>query len=79
VKVKESFALYSSRTKKEILARVKAGSEVAIVAYDPSPKCKPSEMGYEGCDWFLVRSSTGLMGWVELGELDKGAELPWAG
>jgi hypothetical protein len=67
VKVKESFPLYTTRGKKEVLARVKVGTQVRILAHDPAAKA------------FLVRSSTGLLGWVMFTELEKGAELPWAG
>src|SRR5688572_15578787 len=72
VKVKESFPLYTTRARKDVLARVKAGSEVTIVA------CGASKAG-AACDLFLVRSSTGLLGFVSFAELEKGAELPLAG
>jgi len=66
-KVKESFPLYTTRAKKDVLARAKVGSEVNVVAHDPAAKL------------FLVRSATGLLGWVTFADLERGADLPWAG
>jgi hypothetical protein len=78
VKVKGALALVAHRDKKDVLARLKVGSEIDLLAYDPSPKCK-ADKEIEPCDWFLVRSSSGLLGWVTFEALEAGAELPWAG
>lgn len=77
--VKATFPLYATRAKKEVLARAKVASKVTLVAHDPSPKCAAGELGFEPCDWFLVRSATGLLGWVLFSDLAAGLELPFAG
>jgi hypothetical protein len=79
LKVKQSVAVHTTRAKKELLARPKIGSDVVVVAHDPSPTCKPGDLGFEPCEWFLVRTATGLLGWIELGDLAKLVELPFAG
>ena len=79
IDVKTTFPLYATRAKKLVLARTKAGSKVTLVAHDPAPKCKAGDLGFEPCDWFLVRSSTGLLGWVSFGELSAAVDLPFAG
>lgn len=79
LKVKESVAIFTTRAKKEILARPKVGSDVVLVAHDRAPVCKPGDLGLEPCDWFLVRTATGLLGWIDGGELVKLVELPFAG
>ena len=79
-KVKTMFPIAASRAKgAAILARLKPGSEITLVAYDASPACKPGDRVYEPCDLILVRSSSGLLGWVTIEVLDQNVELPWAG
>jgi hypothetical protein len=79
VEVKATFPMYTTRAKKDVLGRTKVGSKVTLVAHDPSPKCAAGESGFQACDWFLVRSSTGLLGWVLYSDLEKGVDLPFAG
>jgi len=58
--------------------RIKPGSQVRILAADLSA-CRARESG-QGCTRYLVRTSSGLLGWVDEGALDRGlANLPWAG
>lgn len=79
-KVKSSFPIQVGRNNPEPLAKLKVGSELRVLAYDPSPKCKGGEdQPFEPCDLFLVRSASGLLGWARFDQLQGGAELPWAG
>lgn len=79
-KVKSSFPIQVGRSNAEPLAKLKVGSEIRVLAYDPSPKCKANEdQAFEPCDLFLVRSASGLLGWARFDQLQAGVELPWAG
>jgi hypothetical protein len=79
-KVKSSFPIQVGRSQQEPLAKLKVGSEIRVLAYDPSPKCKASDdHPFEPCDLFLVRSASGLLGWARFDQLQSGADLPWAG
>lgn len=87
--VGKGFPIYTSRQDSIVLANLKQGSEILVVACDPSPtkcrECKLPEGETENfcdweCDWYLVRSTTGLLGWVRLKTLSECVhDLPWAG
>ena len=66
--VRESFPIYHSRNHSGIVARVQPGSKVLLLACDPSPECKTpkGEVDDYYCDWYLIRSVTGLTGWARL-------------
>jgi len=79
--VRESFPIYHSRNHSGIVARVRPGSRVLLLACDPSPECKTpkGEVDDYFCDWYLIRSVTGLTGWARLGFFwNKVEGLPWA-
>jgi hypothetical protein len=79
--VRESFPMYHSREHSDIVARVRPGSKVLILVCDPSPECKTPEGEADDyyCDWYLLRSVTGLTGWARLRSFwDKVEGLPWA-
>ncbi|MBN1572415.1 MAG: hypothetical protein JW984_04380 [Deltaproteobacteria bacterium] len=76
--VKESFPVYKTRGEKNVVAETLPTSKILIIACDPSPKCEDG--GDFFCDWYLVKTNTGLIGWVRLKTLsDKLESLPWAG
>ncbi len=64
--VKKSFPVYRSRTGNEVIANTMPGSNFLILACDPSPKCLNaySELDDYFCDWYLIKTVTGLVGWV---------------
>jgi hypothetical protein len=71
--VKKSFPLQRSRTDSSVVANLAPDTKVLVVAAAP-----PSASG--ATDWYLIKSSTGLMGWARLepgSELVEG--LSWAG
>jgi hypothetical protein len=71
--VKQSFPLARSRTDKSVVANVAQGSKIQVLAASPvDPKTQDS--------WYLVKSATGLLGWVSTKDLSEKTEgLPWAG
>lgn len=79
-KVQTSFALQLSRSNPEPLAKLKVGSEIQILAYAPTQACAAgSDAPFAPCALFLVRSASGLLGWVRFDVLQANAELPLAG
>ncbi len=79
--VRESFPIFHSRKHSDIVARVRPGSKVLLLACDPSPECKTpkGEVDDYYCDWYLIRSVTGLTGWARLRSFwNKVEGLPWA-
>jgi hypothetical protein len=71
--VKESFPLVRSSKDKSVVANLAQGSKIQVLAATPEdPKTRDS--------WYLVKSSTGLLGWTRPQNLqDKTEGLPWAG
>ena len=71
--VKQSFALVRSRTDKTVVANLAQGSKIQVIAAEP--------VGADDAPlWYLVKSSTGLMGWAQTQDLtDKTEGLPFAG
>lgn len=79
--VRESFPILERRERSQIVARVRPGSKVLILVCDPSPECKTPEGEIDDyyCDWYLIRSVTGLTGWARLRSFwNKVEGLPWA-
>lgn len=70
--VKKSFPIQRSRTDSQVVANVAPGSKLTVVASAPDPK-------NERKDWYLIKTSTGLMGWAKMETISEGLELPWAG
>jgi hypothetical protein len=68
--VKQSFPLARSRTDKTAVATLAQGSKIEILAAAPVGK---------GDYLYLVKSSTGLLGWATSKDLMAKAELPLAG
>lgn len=79
-RVLKTFELKLNRKDGGVLARPRIGSEVELLAYHRDPTQGNGEDD-EISDWYLVKTETGLMGWVQMGTLrDEGVlELPWAG
>ena len=76
--VKASFPVYGTRDEKSVVANTLPGSKILIISCDPSPKCADGDDYF--CDWYLIKTATGLEGWVRLKTLsDKLESLPWAG
>ncbi|XXF75675.1 hypothetical protein P2318_21750 [Myxococcaceae bacterium GXIMD 01537] len=71
--VKDSFPLARGRTDKAPLAQLAKGSRITILAATPVGPGTPERL-------YLVKSSTGLLGWATPDDLGKHTEgLPWAG
>lgn len=70
--VVKTFPIYKSRDSSQIIANLKEGSKILIIA------CSP-----EGSDdmkhWYLIKSESGLLGYAKLESFfDKVEGLPWA-
>lgn len=76
-KVKETFPVYERRNTPAVVANTRAGSTMLVVACDPSPRC-PGDTN-DACHWYLIKTESGLLGWVRLETLRDKADLPWAG
>jgi hypothetical protein len=79
----QSFELLAERNENsKVVATVNPGVNVKFIEADITPVCINSA-GYEDedeCDWFLVESSDGATGWVQLKNFrDKVEGLIWAG
>lgn len=71
-KVEGNVVLKRSRTDPAAIATLAKGSTVQLLACDPSPKAADDF-------WYLIKSGTGLLGWVRQKELQAIGGLPWAG
>jgi hypothetical protein len=71
-KVRTSFPLMHSRGSREVVAHVAPDTEVRIVAAEGEARSGKER-------WYLVRTSTGLMGWARRATLDAHTVLPLAG
>lgn len=81
--VMQSFELRAERDENsKVIATVSPGVNVKFIEADITPVCINSA-GYEDddeCDWFLVETSGGAKGWVQLKNFrDKVEGLIWAG
>jgi hypothetical protein len=75
--VRESFPVYKTRDGRSVVANTLPNSRILIIACDPSPRCP--ESGDYFCDWYLIKTVTGLVGWVRLESLsERVVSLPWA-
>jgi hypothetical protein len=73
VKVRESFPIRLQRHRPASEIRVRAGGEVELLAVDLSgPECGQGQRG--PCEVFLIRTSTGVTGWVERWKLEPNVE-----
>jgi hypothetical protein len=71
--VKKSFPLARSRTDKAVVANLAPDSKIQVLAASP---VSPNSRDF----WYLVKSSTGLLGWTRSKDLAEKTEgLPWAG
>jgi hypothetical protein len=70
-KVRESFSIYKTRTGSDVVANLKTNSTCFIMVCDTSP-AKPMS------DWYLIKSTTGLVGWAREKTVYDKLELPLA-
>ena len=71
--VKKSFPIVRSSKDKAVVANLAEGSKIQVLAAMP---VGPKEPDF----WYLVKSSTGLLGWTRTQNLSEKTEgLPWAG
>jgi len=90
VTVSESFPIYRSPTDAGVVANLRPGSRVLLVATPGVPRVKPRagakrvDRGQEEADgymstWFLIKSESNLMGWARLQTLyAKTSDMPMA-
>lgn len=81
-KVRGSFPIYKTRGDSTIVANLKPPSKVLILLCDPSPTSKGETDDYFDdyfCDWYLIKSETGIVGWARLKTFYRRLEgLVWA-
>ena len=80
---KVSFPVYRTRSGGEVIANTRPNSNFIILACDPSPEClnRYGEVDNYSCDWYLIKTVTGLVGWVRfetLMDYEKVGGLPLA-
>jgi hypothetical protein len=72
-KIDKSFPIYSHRQGKSIVANLMPNSKINILVCDCSNEKR--EMN----NWYLIKSTTGLVGWARLASFyEKVSDLPWA-
>lgn len=72
--VKQSFPLMYSRTDKTVVANLAQNSKIQVLVAEPVRAESDLQL------WYLVKSSTGLVGWVRTQDLAEKTEgLSWAG
>jgi hypothetical protein len=69
--VRETFSIYKTRGASHVVANLKPKSECLILVCDPSP-------AQYGDDWYLIKSTTGLVGWAQEKTIYDKLMLPWA-
>jgi hypothetical protein len=67
----ETFPIYKTRSASHVVANLKPKSVCLILVCDPSP------VEY-GDDWYLIKSTTGLVGWTQEKTMYDNLILPWA-
>ncbi len=79
-KPKGSPKLFRTPEHKGVVGVLAPGKPVDIIGYLPRKSaCKKQEDSpFASCDAFLIRSSSGLVGWIWFEDLDSDS-LPWAG
>jgi hypothetical protein len=71
--VSQTFPLQRSRTDGSLIANVAPDTRILLVAAAPQP-------GNGDKDWYLIKTSTGLMGWARLQSFaTRVKDLPWVG
>ncbi len=62
------------------LYEVPKGVRIEFLKADIRNKCTEPDSWYEGCNWYLIRTSTGTEGWIMMKDFsDKIEGIPWAG
>jgi len=67
VLINKDFPVYLNRSNLNSLIKLKAGSYITLLAVDYSEKScknKSGKINDWGCEWYLIKSSSGLLGWV---------------
>jgi hypothetical protein len=81
-KPKGSPKMFRTPEKNGVVGVLTAGQPIDIIGYLPSKiACKRSSTtnsSFKPCDSFLVKSSSGLVGWISFEDLEE-TSLPWAG
>jgi hypothetical protein len=86
ITITKSFAVYQSRTSKEVLANLEPRSKAQILAYSPAP-AKPSADSDRGRaeyermmdGWYLIKTQSNLLGWARLRSFNGKVEgIYWA-
>jgi hypothetical protein len=67
----ETFPIYKTRSASHVVANLKPKSVCLILVCDPSP------VEY-GDDWYLIKYTTGLVGWTQEKTMYDNLILPWA-
>lgn len=73
-KVLRGFPIYYSRQSKSVVANVERNSTVIVLAYVPSPPGTDPKRHDVMQDWFLIKTQSGLLGWVRLQTLSRYVE-----
>lgn len=87
--VRESFAIYKDESLQQPMAWLKLKTGVTVIALKnhtkrggkgKKTKCevlKYKRYNFNSCDLALVRSSSGLLGWMSYAQLNKALDLSW--
>lgn len=65
-KVTQSFPVYYSRQSKSVVANVERNSTITVLIYVPAPAGTNSDKHDVMDEWFLIKTQSGLLGWVQL-------------
>jgi len=62
----KSFPVYRTRSGSEVIANTRPDSVFLVLACDTSPTCLNAygDADDYSCDWYLIKTVTGLVGWV---------------
>jgi len=62
----KSFPVYRSRSGSEVIANTLPDSTFLVLACDTSPTCLNAygDADDYSCDWYLIKTVTGLVGWI---------------
>jgi hypothetical protein len=71
-KVAQSFPIYYSRQSKSVVANVETNSTITVLVYVPNQAARKSPGKYDVMqEWFLIKTQSGLLGWVRLQTLSQ--------
>lgn len=73
-KTAERFPIYYSRQSKSVVATVERNSTITILVYVPAPPGTDLDKHDMMQDWFLIKTQSGLLGWVRLQTLAEYVE-----